>query len=124
MNSVPKEKRKKPVFGPMKVKVDKADDSVVPDKPLDLAIDRFKAAPQAFDGSLVAEPSDTAKAAAETDVESLKAVEVPKISEPIAENESEMTLNELAVKEEETEPPAKEQPLIEGIPKTKTQATP
>lgn len=118
MNSVPKEKRKKPVFGPMKIKVDKADDSVVPEKPLDLAIDRFKAAPQAFDGSLVAEPSDTAKAAAETDVE---AAEVPKVSEPIAENESETTLNELAVKEEESEP-QEEQPLIEGIPKTKTQA--
>lgn len=48
-------KRRKPVFAPMKIKVEKAPEELVPISKLELSLDRLKAAPQAFDGSVLAE---------------------------------------------------------------------
>ncbi len=58
MDSPKMEKRRKPIFAPMKIKVEKADPALVPESKTDLALDRLKAAPQAFDGSLIADPAN------------------------------------------------------------------
>ncbi len=56
MDTPKNEKRKKPVFAPMKIKVQKAPEEEVPAAPGVLDTDRLKAVPQAFDGSTIANP--------------------------------------------------------------------
>ena len=73
------EKRRKPVFAPMKIKVEKAEPALVPGSKTDLALDRLRAAPQAFDGSMIADPAADRK---EDDVSALEPVQVPAL-EPV-----------------------------------------
>lgn len=64
MDTPKSQKRRKPVFAPMKIKVQKAPDDEVPPPPGVLDMDRLKAVPQAFDGSTLANPKGETPAAA------------------------------------------------------------
>ncbi len=90
MQSLQANKRRKPVFAPMKIKVEKASEELVPITRLELSLDRLKAAPQAFDGSTIASV-DTKKNVIELPVEVVpkaKPKEEPKEeAEPEAEPE-------------------------------------
>ncbi len=63
METSKNQKRRKPVFAPMKIKVQKAPDDEVPPPPGVLDTDRLKAVPQAFDGSTIANPKGESPAA-------------------------------------------------------------
>ncbi len=63
METPKSQKRKKPVFAPMRIKVQKAVEDLVPPPPGVLDMDRLKAVPQAFDGSTIANPKGESAAA-------------------------------------------------------------
>ncbi len=80
MDTPKNEKRKKPVFAPMKIKVQKAPEDEVPAAPGVLDTDRLKAVPQAFDGSTIANPKGESPAAP---IDSGIQKNIPQVSEEV-----------------------------------------
>lgn len=85
METPKNQKRRKPVFAPMKIKVQKAAEDSVPPPPSVLETDLIKAVPQAFDGSTIANPKgDSPLAKVDSGIQDVPETETKGPEEPEA----------------------------------------
>ncbi len=103
-------KRRKPVFAPMKIKVDKAPEELVPIPKLELSLDRLKAAPQAFDGSVLGSVAKTLAKAEEEKPEVVEPKPVAVEPKPEAKEKPVVKKNIIEPSPEPTTKPVKSKP--------------